>query len=64
MDTELILKVVGIGLIVSISYQILVKTGRDEQATMVSIAGVIIIMLMIVQEISDLFGTVMRLFGL
>ena len=64
MDTELILKVVGIGLIVSISYQILVKTGRDEQATMISIAGVIIIMLMIVQEISDLFGTVMRLFGL
>ena len=64
MDTELILKVVGIGLIVSISYQILVKTGRDEQATMVSIAGVIIIMIMIVQEISDLFGTVMRLFGL
>lgn len=64
MDTGLILKVVGVGLIVSISYQILVKTGRDEQATLVSISGVILIMLMIVQEISDLFGTVIRLFGL
>ncbi len=64
METELILKVVGVGLIVSIAYQILVKTGRDEQATLVSISGVILIMLMIVQEISDLFSTVIRLFGL
>ena len=64
METELILKVVGVGLIVSIAYQILLKSGRDEHATLVSIAGVVLIMLMIVQEISDLFNTVIRLFGL
>lgn len=64
METALILKVVGVGLIVSIAHQILVKSGRDEQATLVSIAGVVLIMLMIVQEISDLFNTVISLFGL
>ena len=64
METELILKVVGVGLIVSIAYQILLKSGRDEHATLVSIAGVVLIMLMIVQEISDLFNIVIRLFGL
>ena len=64
METELILKVVGVGLIVSIAYQILLKSGRDEHATLVSIAGVVLIMLMIVQEISDLFNVVIRLFGL
>ena len=64
METEIILKVVGVGLIVSIAYQILVKSGRDEQAMLVSIAGVVLIMLMIVEEISDLFNTVIKLFGL
>lgn len=64
METELILKVVGVGLIVSIAYQILVKSGRDEQAMLVSVAGVVLIMLMIVEEISDLFNTVINLFGL
>ncbi len=64
METELILKVVGVGLIVSIAYQILMKSGRDEQATLVSIAGVVLIMLMMVEEISDLLNTVIKLFGL
>ena len=64
METELILKVVGVGLIVSIAYQILVKSGRDEQAMLVSVAGVVLIMLMIIEEISDLFNTVIKLFGL
>jgi len=64
MDTELILKIIGIGLVVSIAYQILSKTGREEQAMLVSVSGVIIIMIMIVQEVYDLFDTVIRLFGL
>lgn len=64
METELILKVVGVGLIVSIAYQILMKSGRDEQATLVSIAGVVLIMLMMVEEISELLNTVIKLFGL
>ena len=64
METALILKIIGVGLVVSIAYQILSKTGRDEQAMLVSVSGVIIIMIMIVQEVYDLFDTVIRLFGL
>lgn len=64
MDAGLIFKVVGIGLLVSVAYQILSKTGRDEQAMLVSVAGVVIIMLMLIQEISELLETIRRLFGL
>ncbi|MGM9636535.1 MAG: stage III sporulation protein AC [Eubacteriales bacterium] len=64
MDTGLVIKVVGVGLLVSVSYQILSKTGRDEQAMMVSIAGVIVIMLMMIEQISDLLQTIRTLFGL
>lgn len=64
MDTGLVFRVVGVGLLVSVAYQILSKTGRDEQAIMVSIAGVVVIMLMMVQQISDLLQTIRALFGL
>lgn len=64
MDTELIFKIIGIGLIVSIAYQVLTKIGRDEQAMLVSVSGVIIIMIIIVREMYNLFDTVKRLFGL
>lgn len=64
METELVFRVVGIGLIVSVAYQILSKTGREEQAMMVSIAGVIVIMLMMVRQVSELLETISSLFGL
>lgn len=64
MDTGLVFRVVGIGLIVSVAYQILSKTGREEQAMMVSIAGVIVIMLMMVRQVSELLETIRLLFGL
>lgn len=64
MDTELIFKIIGIGLIVSIAYQVLVKVGREEQATLVSVTGVIVIMIVLVREMYNLIDTVKRLFGL
>lgn len=64
MDTALIFKVVGIGLLVSVSYQILNKSGRDEQAMLVTLSGVIIVLLMMVNEISDLLTKIRELFGL
>lgn len=64
MDTGLIFKVVGVGLLVSVACQILSKTGRDEQAMLVSVAGVVIIMLMLIREISDLLEMIKTLFGL
>ncbi len=64
MDTALILKVVGIGLLVSVSCQILNKSGRDEQAMLVTLSGIIIVLLMVVGEISDLLTKIRELFGL
>ena len=63
MDTALIFKVVGIGLLVSVSCQILNKSGRDEQAMMTSLAGVVIVLVIVVQQISNLFDVVKTTFG-
>lgn len=64
MDAGLIFKVVGVGLLVSVACQILSKTGREEQSMLVSVAGVVIIMLMLVGEISELLQTIRTLFGI
>ncbi len=63
MDVSLILRVAGVGLLVAIAAQILSKSGRDEQATFVTVAGVIVVFLMLVQEIGNLFETVRSTFG-
>ena len=64
MDTGLIFKIVGVGRLVSVACQILSKTARDEQSMLVSVAGVVLIMLMLITEISELLETIRRLFGL
>ena len=64
MEISLLLKIVGVGMIVAVAHQILCKAGREEQATMVSIAGMVIVLLMLVAEISRLFATIRTLFGL
>ena len=64
METELILKIAGVGVLVTVAYQILSKSGRDEQAMLVSVAGIIIVLLMLVGEIGGLFDKVESIFGL
>ena len=64
MDISVILKVAGVGLLVAVSAQILSKYGRDEQATFVGIAGLVVVLLMLVGEIGELFSTVRDMFGL
>ncbi len=64
MNIELILKVAGIGLIVSVVYQVLSKSGRDEQAMLVSVAGIIIVLLMLIGEIGGLIESIENIFGL
>lgn len=64
MNISLILKIAGVGLAVSVACQILQKNGRDEQATFVTVAGVITVMLMLVNEISALFSALKSAFGL
>jgi stage III sporulation protein AC len=64
MDINLIIKVSGVGILVAAVYQILSKSGRDEQAMLVSLTGIIIVMLMIVNQFSSLLTTVRSIFGL
>ena len=64
MDIGIILKVAGVGILVSAATQILSKSGRDEQAMLVSVAGIIIALLMLVNEMGGLFDTIRNVFGL
>jgi stage III sporulation protein AC len=64
MDITLLLKIAGVGLLVSVVFQILTKSGRDEQAMLVSLAGVVIVLLMLVREIADLLTVIRGLFGI
>ena len=64
MDVDLIFRIAAIGILVSVLNQVLVRSGRDEQATMVTLAGLVVVLMMIVQQISDLFELVKTLFNL
>ena len=61
---ELIFKVAAVGILVAVLNVLLVRAGREEQAMMTSIAGLVVVLLVVVQEISNLFGTIKSLFGL
>lgn len=62
MEVDLIFRIAAIGIIVSILNQVLSRSGREEQATMTTLAGLIVVLMMLVQKISDLFELVKTLF--
>ena len=62
MDVELVFKIAAIGIIVSILNQVLSRSGREEQATMTTLAGLVVVLMMIAQKISELFDLVKTLF--
>ena len=62
MDVDLIFKIAAVGIIVSILNQVLVRTGREEQATMTTLAGLVVVLLIVVQKIAGLFELVKSLF--
>ena len=64
MDITFILKVAGIGLLVSILTQVLSKTGRDDHSNLVSLAGIVIILILLVSKVSDLILLIQNTFGL
>ena len=64
MDVDLIFKIAAIGILVSVLNQVLTRSGRDEQATMTTLTGLVVVLMIVVQEISDLFNLVKTLFGL
>ncbi len=64
MDVSLVLKIIGVGLLTSVGVQLLQKSGKDEQATFVTLAGVITVMLVLIKEIAALFKAIGNIFGL
>lgn len=64
MSIDLILKVAGIGLLVSILSQVLGKTGRDDHSGLVSLSGILIILVLILSKLSELITTIQTIFGL
>ncbi len=64
MDVDLILKVAGVGMIVAVVCQVLSKAGREEQSTLVSITGIVIILIMVIEEIGTMIESLKRIFGL
>jgi len=64
MDVDLIFKIAAIGILVAVLNQVLIRAGRDEQAMMTTLAGLVVVLMMVVQEIARLFDMVKALFGL
>ena len=62
MDIDLIFRIAAIGIIVAVLNQLLVRSGREEQALMTTLAGLVVVLMILVQEISDLFALIKDLF--
>ncbi|MBQ9859303.1 MAG: stage III sporulation protein AC [Clostridia bacterium] len=64
MEVDLIFKIAAIGIIVSVLNQLLIRSGREEQGMLLTLAGLVVVLSMVVAQISDLFATVKAVFGL
>ena len=64
MDVDLIFKIAAVGILVAVLNQLLIRSGREEQAMMTTLAGLIVVLMMIVYEIQDLFNVIKSVFGL
>lgn len=64
LDVDFIFKIAAIGIIVTVLNQVLIRSGREEQAMLTTLAGLVVVLLMVVNAVSELFVTVKSLFGL
>ena len=64
MDISLLFKIAAIGILVAVLYQVLVRAGREDQAMMTTLSGLVIVLTMVIKEISTLFDTVRTIFNL
>jgi stage III sporulation protein AC len=64
MDINFIFRIAAIGIIVAVLNQVLIRTGREEQATMTTLAGLVVVLFMVVQQIARLFDTIKTVFRL
>lgn len=64
MDIDLLFKIAAIGILVAVLHQVLVRAGREDQAMMTTLAGIIVVLTIVIKEISNLFATVRTVFNL
>ena len=64
MDVDLIFRVAAVGILVAVLNQLLIRSGREEQAMMTTLAGLIVVMMILIQEISEMFQLIKTTFGL
>ena len=64
MDVDLIFKIAAVGILVAVLNLVLARSGREEQAMMTTLAGLVVVMMMLVRQISDLFDLIKSLFSL
>ncbi|MBR3909543.1 MAG: stage III sporulation protein AC [Clostridia bacterium] len=64
MDVDFIFKIAAIGIIVTVLNQVLIRSGREDQAMLTTLAGLVVVLLMVVNSVAELFETVKSLFGL
>lgn len=64
MDVSLLLKLAGVGMLIAATYQILQRAGRDEQALLLSLTGVVLVLLILVGKIGELYGEIRSIFGI
>ncbi len=64
MDVDFIFKIAAIGIIVTVLNLVLIRSGREEQAMLTTLAGLVVVLLMVVNAVAELFDTVKNLFGL
>lgn len=64
MSIDLLFKIAAIGILVAVLYQVLVRAGREDQAMMTTLAGLVIVLSMVIKEINTLFNTVKTMFNL
>lgn len=64
MDVDLIFKIAAVGILVAVLNLVLARSGREEQAMMTTLAGLVVVLMMLVRQISDLFDLIKTLFSL
>ena len=64
MDVSLLFKIAGVGMLIAVSYQILQRAGREEQAMLLSLTGVVFVLLILIGKIGELFGEIRSVFGI
>ncbi len=64
MEVDLIFKIAAVGIVITVLNQVLIRSGREDQAMLVALAGVVVVLFIIIEQVSDLFETVKSVFGL